>query len=91
MTYVAVNELKRGKEIWRRLERDRELVVTRDGQPRALLVHISPETAEESLAEVRRALFNAAVQRARRRSSRQHPPASLVEEVIREARQTRKR
>ncbi len=89
MTHIAVHELKRGKEVWTRLERDRELVVTCDGKPRALLIHICPDTAEESLSEVRRALFSSAVHRVRRRAVVEPPSPGLVDKVIREVRRAR--
>ncbi len=69
MGYIAVKDLKRSRNLREMLERERELVLTRDGQPFALMVGISPDAVEESLNEVRRAMFSTAVMRARQRAA----------------------
>jgi len=68
MASIAVRDLKRPRELRDTLEREREVVVTKDGQPFAIMVGVEPDSAEEALGEVRRALFSAAVLRARRRA-----------------------
>lgn len=78
MDYLTVKDLKRTRELWQRLEQERELVVTRDGIPRAVLVNISPETLHEAVSEIRRALFSLAVREARRAAEN----APLSEEEI---------
>ena len=81
MNYIGVGELKQSKRIWRSLAKDKELVVTRDGRPAALMVALTPERAEETLRAVRRALFSSVVTTARQRA--QARPAS-PEEIARE-------
>ena len=71
MDYLAVKDLKKTRELWQKLAAERELVITRDGRPSALMISISPETVEESLCEIRRALFSAAVSRVRRRAEKE--------------------
>ena len=66
MDYLAVKDLKKTRELWRLLAAEKELIITRDGKPCAVLVGISPETAHESVSEIRRGLFSLAVRRARR-------------------------
>ncbi len=68
MTYLAVKDLKKTRELRETLRRDHELVVTKDGQPFALMVEISPDAVEDSLDEVRRALFSTAVKQARKKA-----------------------
>lgn len=68
MTYLQVKDLKKTRELWWRLEQDRELVITKDGQPRAIMISVEPDELESSLVEIRRALFSAAVGRVRRRA-----------------------
>lgn len=65
---MAVSELKRSKSLWSRLSASKELVLTRDGKPGALMVEISPENLEQVVSIVRRALFSEAISQARRRA-----------------------
>ena len=83
MDYLAVKDLKKSRELWEKLATERELVITRDGRPSALMISISPETVEESLREIRRALFSAAVSRVRRRAGKQGIPddAAIAAEI----------
>ena len=63
MDQLAVKDLKKTRELWEKLAREKELVITRDGKPSALLICVSPETVEQSRRKIRRALFPAAVSR----------------------------
>ena len=90
MTYIAVKDLKQGGALWTKLSEERELVVTRDGRPCAILVSVDGDEVEDSLAAIRRALFSAAVSRARRRAEANPPPAGLVEHAVRESRSSRR-
>jgi len=78
MTYIAVKDLKKTRELRDTLSRDRELIVTKDGKPFALMIEISPDAVEDSLDEVRRALFSTAVKQARKKAIAE----SLGEESI---------
>ena len=89
MDYLAVKDLKKTKDLWERLAAEKELVITRDGKPSALMISVSPETLDDSLREIRRALFSAAVSRVRRRAEGNVPNAQEIEAVIRESRQER--
>lgn len=66
MGYLTVKDLKQTRNLWRQLNAERELVITRDGKPCAILVEVNAESCDESLAEIRRSLFSAAVSRVRR-------------------------
>jgi len=68
MDYLAVKDLKKTRSLREKLEKERELVLTKDGQPFALIIGISPDNVEESLDEVRRAMFSTAVMRARQKA-----------------------
>ena len=61
MNYIGVSDLKRSREMWEMLAREKELVLTRDGKPGALIVEITPEGLESAVAAIRRALFSEAV------------------------------
>ena len=68
MSYMAIKDLKKTRSLREKLEKERELILTKDGQPFALIVGISPDAVEQSLDEVRRAMFSTAVMRARQRA-----------------------
>ncbi len=69
MSYIQVKDLKKSKELWVKLDKDHELIITKDGQPKALLIDIDPDTLEETLSEVRRALFSSAVSGMRKKAA----------------------
>ena len=62
MRFVSVRELRsRSAAVWKALSNERDLVVTSNGKPIALLSATSEATLEESLAALRRARSQAAV------------------------------
>lgn len=69
MKFVSVRDL-RGKsgEIWRELPEEREMVVTSNGRPVAILAAVSDSNLEESLAAFRQARAVDAVAALQRRS-----------------------
>jgi antitoxin (DNA-binding transcriptional repressor) of toxin-antitoxin stability system len=89
MGYIAIKDLKKSRELGERLKRDREIVITRDGQPFAIMVSISPDSVERSLSEVRRAMFSTAVMNARSRAASAPPTDSDIEREVDAARKTR--
>lgn len=93
MTYMAVNELKRSKNLWLRLANDKEVIVTRDGKPCAILVGVTPQTVEEDLGAVRRALFSAAVSRVRQAAAEKGRGLTdnQIAAVVRRSRRERKK
>ena len=68
MDYMAVSELKRSRSLWSRLSASKELILTRDGKPGALMVEVSSDNVEHVVTAVRRALFSEAVSQARARA-----------------------
>ncbi len=68
MTSIAVHDLKRPRELRALLDRDREVVVTKDGRPFAIMVGVDADAADDTLREVRRAMFSSAVLRVRRKA-----------------------
>ena len=87
MDYMAVSELKRSKNLWNRLSASKEVVLTRDGKPGALMIEVSPANLEQVVKSVRRALFSQAISNARTKTE-----LSPVddEEIEREIQATRK-
>jgi hypothetical protein len=86
MSYLQVKDLKKSKELWEKLEKEREIIITKDGQPKAIMIGIEPDELESSLREIRRSLFSAAVSRVRRRAYGQTGIESDVAEAVRESR-----
>lgn len=62
MRFVAIRELRnRSAAVWKTLVEERDLVITSNGKPIALLSATSDDVLEESLSTVRRARAQAAV------------------------------
>jgi len=89
MGYLAVKDLKQTRSLREKLEKERELVLTKDGQPFALMIGISPDNVEESLNEVRRAMFSTAVMRARQRAIMTPPTDMEINDEILKSRKNR--
>jgi antitoxin (DNA-binding transcriptional repressor) of toxin-antitoxin stability system len=71
MRFVSVRDLRsRPAEIWNALSKERELVITSNGKPVAILSAVSEETLEEALKSIRSARAVAAVETMQRRSVR---------------------
>jgi len=68
MNYIGVSELKKSKSMWEMLDREKELVLTRDGKPGAVILPITPEGLESTLKAIRRARFSETVSAIRVRS-----------------------
>jgi hypothetical protein len=66
--YLAVKNLKKTRFLRERLEKEKELIFTKDGQPFTLIIGIPPENVERSLAEIRRAKFSSAVMGGRKKA-----------------------
>ncbi len=88
MSYIAVKDLKKTRLFRERLDREGEMVLTKDGQPFALLISVDPDSAEESLIEVRRSLFSSAVMRARRKAALIPPAEQEIAAEIEAVRST---
>lgn len=89
MGYLTVKDLKQTRNLWRQLSAERELVITRDGKPCAILVEVNAESCDESLAEIRRGLFSAAVSRIRRKAVNQPIAPAEVDAAVAESRKAR--
>ncbi len=64
MKFITVRDLRgRSGQVWKELAREREIVLTSNGKPVAILSAISEATLEESLAAMRRARAVSAVEK----------------------------
>jgi len=89
MTSLAVQDLKRPRELRDILAQEREVFITKDGRPFAIMVGVDAESAENTLREVRRAMFSAAVARARSRARTQPIATAEIEQEVIAARKQR--
>ena len=89
MSYIAVKDLKNSRSLRERLEKEKELILTKDGQPFALLIGITADDVEESLIEIRRAMFSKAVARARRKAAVSSVNDREIDEVVAKSRRSR--
>lgn len=75
--------MKKTKSLREKLQKERELILTKDGQPFAVIIGIQPEEIERSLAEIRRARFSSAVMGARQKAAVNPPdPAEMETEIL---------
>jgi antitoxin (DNA-binding transcriptional repressor) of toxin-antitoxin stability system len=71
MKFVSVRDLRlKPGEIWKRLEVERELIITSNGKPIALLTGVNEDTMESTLTTLRRARAVLAMEEMQRTSVR---------------------
>ena len=69
MKFITVRDLRgRSGQVWSQLAHERDLILTSNGKPFAILSAVSEETLEESLAAMRQSRAIAAVERMQARS-----------------------
>lgn len=82
MRFVSVRDLRgRSAQIWRQLARFREMVITSNGKPIAIISSTSEDSVEESLAAIRKARAFAALDAIRRESARRGLDKMSMEEI----------
>ena len=90
MDYLAVKDLKKTAELWRLLQSQKELVITRDGKPCAVMIGVTPEAVEETVREIRRSLLALAVRQAREAAQGDPRAQQDVDAAVTEVRQARR-
>lgn len=92
MKFVSVRDL-RGKsaQLWKALSDEREMIVTSNGRPIAILAAISESNLEESLAAFRQARAVEAVASLQRRSVTQGTGRITMDEIDTEIKAVRKK
>ena len=92
MKFLSVRDL-RGKsaQIWKDLLEEREMVITSNGRPIAILASISESNLEESLTAFRQARAVEAVAALQRRSADQGTNRIIMDEIDAEIQAVRKR
>jgi antitoxin (DNA-binding transcriptional repressor) of toxin-antitoxin stability system len=92
MKFVSVRDL-RGKsaEVWKELPGEREMVITSNGRPIAILAAVNESNLEESLSAFRQARAVGAVASLQRRSVEQGTDRIAMEEIEAEIRAVREK
>ncbi len=92
MKFISVRDL-RGKsaEVWKELPAEREVVVTSNGRPIAILSAVSESNLEESLSAIRQARAAEAVMSLQRRSVEKGTDSIVTEEIDAEIKAMRKK
>lgn len=69
MKFVTVRDLRLNpRQVWERLDRDKEMIITSNGKPVALLTRINEEDFEQTLVGLRRARALMAIEQMQRAS-----------------------
>jgi antitoxin (DNA-binding transcriptional repressor) of toxin-antitoxin stability system len=91
MKFLSVRDL-RGKsaQVWKELPREKEMIVTSNGRPIAILSAVDESTLEESLAAWRRVRATQAVMSTQHESMRKGMDKISMEAVDAEIARTRK-
>ena len=85
MRFVSVRELRgRSAAVWKALAEEKELVVTSNGKPVALLTATSEESLEESLNAARRARAQVAVSAMQQASLRAGTDRMSIDDIDKE-------
>ena len=92
MKFLSVRDL-RGKsaEVWKELPEEREMVITSNGRPIAILASISESNLEESLAAFRQARAVEAVASLQRRSVDKGTDKITMDKIDEEIKAVRKK
>lgn len=95
MRFVSVRELRtKSADVWRELGEERELVITSNGKPIAIVSATDEQSFEQSLAEIRQARALRAVKQLQERSAtsgRDRMSAKDIDAEIAAARKGRRR
>ena len=91
MRFVSVRDLRgRSAQVWQRLGKEKEIILTSNGRPIAILTAVSEDSLEESLTSIRRARAMAAVEAMQRRSVERGTDRISLEEINAEIAAVRK-
>jgi antitoxin (DNA-binding transcriptional repressor) of toxin-antitoxin stability system len=92
MKFLSVRDL-RGKsaQVWKKLPEEREMIITSNGRPIAILSAVSESNVEESLSAFRQARAVEAVASLQRRSVEQVTDRITMDEIESEIKAVRKK
>jgi len=91
MYFVSVRDLRsKGRQIWKALETEKELVITSNGRPIAILTGVNAKNFEHVLRDLRRARALRAVEEMQRASVRGGLDKMAREDIDKEIREVRR-
>ncbi len=91
MKFVSVRDLRgRPGQVWTKLSRGQDLILTSNGKPIAILSAVSEDTLESSLMALRQARAGAAVERMQSRSVAAGTDKLTLDEINAEIAATRR-
>ena len=94
MEFVTIRDLRlKPAEVWDKLRRQRELILTSNGRPVAVIAGVGENDVEETVAALRRARAQAAVSRLRRAAAERGTDklsAAEIEAAIAQVRRERR-
>lgn len=95
MKFVTVRDLRlKPGQIWERLDREKEMIITSNGRPIALLTRVDEEDFEKTVAAVRRAralMAMESMQRASLAAGKDRMSDAEIKAEIKSARRSRAR
>ena len=91
MKFISVRDLRTSPaQVWKKLPEEKEMVITNNGRPIALLTPISDENLEETISAMRRARAVNAIKSIQLNSVKTGKNGMTEEEIKEEIRQSRK-
>lgn len=91
MKFISVRDLRgQSAKVWKELAGQREMVVTSNGRPIAILAAVNESNLEDSLSAFRQARAMEAVARIQRQSVRQGTDKTTMEEIDAEIKAVRR-
>jgi antitoxin (DNA-binding transcriptional repressor) of toxin-antitoxin stability system len=91
MYFVSVKDLRsKGRQVWKALETRKELIITSNGRPIAILTGVNAENFEDVLRDLRRARALRAVEEMQRTSVRGGLDKMTREDIDKEIREVRR-
>lgn len=95
MNFYSVRDLRtHPKEIWKKLSETREIIITNNGKPTALMIEVDEENVEDVLNSLRQAMAMRALNKIRMQAKEAGLDKMSIEEIeeeIKAARKERKR
>ena len=92
MKFISVRDLRsKSAQVWNQLPREREMVITSNGRPIAIIAAISDSNLEESLSAFRQARAVEAVASLQRRSVEMGNDKITMDEIDAEIKAVRKK
>jgi prevent-host-death family protein len=90
MRFIAVRDFRtRSSKIWQELSKEKEMVITSNGKPIAVISSVSEDNLEESLSAFRRARAINAVTKIQKRSVELGTDRMTLDEIDQEIRAVR--